>query len=101
MMQGERIKIRAEDGSRWWGRVIRVETGMTMPQGDDGAVPRRRETTLTVVLEGPRKPAGKPAPGPCAATLPALVAGAVPITCHLQHGHEGDHTDSVARWRER
>ena len=46
-----RDRIKDVDGRKWWGRVTQVTTesaGTTM------AAPGPTETTLTIVLEGPR-----------------------------------------------
>jgi hypothetical protein len=62
---GERIKIRAADGSRWWGRVssVSVDTAMIdVTLGPESGVPDRHRVyapgmttvNLVVELEGPR-----------------------------------------------
>jgi hypothetical protein len=65
---GDRIKIRTEDGKKWWGRVTQIDStaevrdvtmGGLFPGGPPPdpyrkAAPGRTDTTLTVVLEGPR-----------------------------------------------
>lgn len=65
---GDRIKIRTEDGEKWWARVtevrhdtqmIDVTAGGLTPGGPPPdpmrrSAPGQTTTTLTVVLDGPR-----------------------------------------------
>jgi hypothetical protein len=54
MHVGERIKIRDEEGRRWWGLVtdVRIDHATIGAPGEQVQGPS--ETTITVVLEGPR-----------------------------------------------
>jgi hypothetical protein len=50
---GDVIKIKSPDGTKWRGRVIRIDT-MSDPIGPPGQqVHGRMSTELRVVLEGP------------------------------------------------
>jgi hypothetical protein len=68
MKVGDRIKIRTEDGQKWWGRVteermqtdpVDVTVGGLFPGGPPPdtyrkTVPGLKSWTLTVEIEGPR-----------------------------------------------